>query len=98
MDKRLTIVDLAASPDLEDWARRTIEEAPISAWEFSENLPRIGWLARVYGLEPLREIIVTMTSAGLAFSHVLMLLERGDVPPPMQVDVQALPLTRPNMP
>ena len=68
----------------ETWARRTIEEAPISESEFSENLPRIGGLARTYGLDPLREIIVTMTSAGVPFLRVLVLLERGDVPPNMR--------------
>ena len=75
--------------DLEGWALRTVEEAPISELEFCENLPRIGQLGMVYGFEDLREVFVHMTSAGIPFSRVLLLLERGDVLPNMRVESEA---------
>ena len=74
------MANIAQPINLEAWARRTIEEGLISEWEFRENLWRIGRLARVYGFESLRELFVNMTSAGVSFGRVLMLLERGDVP------------------
>lgn len=72
--------------DLEEWAMRTVREAPISEVEFCENLPRIGRLGVTYGFETLRELFVNMTSAGLPFDYVLMLLERGGVPLGMLVE------------
>ena len=75
--------------DLEGWALRTVEEDPISELEFCENLPRIGQLGMDYGFEDLREVLVNMTSAGIPFSRVLMLLERGAVPLNMRVESEA---------
>ena len=72
--------------DLEEWARRTIAEALISEIEFCENLPRIGRLGVTYGFESLGELFINMTTAGLAFAQVLILLERGDVPLAMRVE------------
>ena len=65
--------------NLEEWARRTVAEAPISEWEFGENLLRIGDLGRTYGFEPLRELIVHMTCKGFTFAQTLIMLERGDL-------------------
>ena len=71
---------VAGRPNLEAWAEQTISEGVISEWEFRENLPRIERLGRTYGLTRLRELFVNMTTAGVPFSQVLTLLERGDVP------------------
>ena len=65
--------------DLEEWARRTVSEAPISERVFAANLPRIGALGREYGFETLREVLVTLTAAGFPFGHVLTALEPGGV-------------------
>ena len=75
--------------DVEGGARRTVEEARISELEFCENLPRIGRLGMDYGFDSLREVLVNMTSAGIPFSRVLLLLERGDVPRNMLVESEA---------
>lgn len=61
-------------PNLEVWARRTIEECAISEREFGENLSRIGLLGRTYGFETLRHLFVNMISAGMPFAQVLDLL------------------------
>ena len=78
------MVEWGVMRDLEAWARQVITEGCISEREFGENLPRIGRLAATYGLQPLREAFVKMTTAGVPFDRVLTVLERGDVPLEMQ--------------
>lgn len=61
--------------NLEGWALRTIRDGVIDEWEFAESLPRISQLAMTYGFEPLGEVLVDLTTAGIPFTRALALLE-----------------------
>ena len=75
---------LIGEPNLEAWAGRVIREGVISERAFLENLPRIGRLSKTYGIGPLRELLVKMTTSGISFGRTLTLLEEGNVPPEMR--------------